>query len=86
VVQLKKDSYQGIASAMPATTETKRLSAAEPRPAAAADEAGHQSRVEAACLKACPDTNLFQNAPSRAPGADFLKRNFPPISWLACDV
>jgi hypothetical protein len=66
MMQLEKnDSYQGLALAM-LSKGHERLTALAPGvltfapPTAAAAKAGCARRADAACLKACPDTNLVR--------------------------
>jgi hypothetical protein len=54
-----EDSYQGIASAMPSMTRNPNGFSRWPYLHATAAEAGLIFKPVAACLKACPDTNLF---------------------------
>jgi hypothetical protein len=73
---LKKDSYQGIASAMPTKAKGQAASAAGASPTDPAAEAGFKPKSWSACLKACPDTNLlfgFRNNSSIAVDLPFLQ-------------
>jgi hypothetical protein len=55
----KNDSYQGVASAMPPADVTSNGFRQICRWATAAAKAGSAMPAAVACLKACPDTNLF---------------------------